>query len=233
MSARPGWQYAHTLTVAVRAYCYPVRVPRVVDHRQRHREIAYAVWYVIATQGLDAVTLRAVAEEAGISVGRIQHYFTNKDAMIREACREMVTAAEEQYRALTDDKSSVEALEALILSPIPTSDRARVATSVWHTYLALSLSDPAIAVILRDAQHGQENETVRLLSLARDQGLLQPGPDLRSTARRLVALVDGLSERVLVGAVDSSAAVQLLLSELARLADQNVADSVDKQGIPP
>lgn len=69
-------------------------VPRQVDHAQRRTEISHAVWAVVARNGLDAVSLRTVAAEAGISAGRVQHYFATKDEMVLEAAREMARAAE-------------------------------------------------------------------------------------------------------------------------------------------
>ena len=44
------------------------------------------------------IPLRAVAEAGGVSIGRIQHYFPSKAALIREGCAQMVAAAEGKYR---------------------------------------------------------------------------------------------------------------------------------------
>ncbi|NLZ97477.1 MAG: TetR family transcriptional regulator, partial [Micrococcus sp.] len=50
-------------------------MPKIVDHEQRRRELAQAIWSIIALRGLSAVTLRSVAAEAGVSMGTVQHYF--------------------------------------------------------------------------------------------------------------------------------------------------------------
>ncbi|WP_226346735.1 TetR family transcriptional regulator C-terminal domain-containing protein [Agilicoccus flavus] len=76
-------------------------MPRQVDHAQRRSEISHAVWAVVARNGLDAVSLRTVAAEAGISAGRVQHYFATKDEMVLEAAREMARAAELAARGRT------------------------------------------------------------------------------------------------------------------------------------
>ena len=57
-------------------------MPKQVDHQARRQEIADAVLRLAASQGLDAVTLRHVAAEAGVSMGRVQHYFATKDEML-------------------------------------------------------------------------------------------------------------------------------------------------------
>ena len=48
----------------------------------RREEIIKAFLDVVAEKGLEAATVRAVAESAEMSVGLIHHYFTNKEEMI-------------------------------------------------------------------------------------------------------------------------------------------------------
>ena len=44
-----------------------------------------ALWRITRRQGWDAISLRNVAAEAGVSMGMVQHYFTTKDQMLRFA----------------------------------------------------------------------------------------------------------------------------------------------------
>jgi AcrR family transcriptional regulator len=48
-------------------------MPKVVDHEQRRGELAAAVWSLASREGLEAVTVRRVAEEAGWSTGALVH----------------------------------------------------------------------------------------------------------------------------------------------------------------
>ncbi|MGH3910171.1 MAG: TetR/AcrR family transcriptional regulator, partial [Pseudonocardiaceae bacterium] len=57
-------------------------MPKRVDHRARRTQIADALMRVAATKGLQAVSLRHVAHEAGVSAGMVQHYFRTKDEMM-------------------------------------------------------------------------------------------------------------------------------------------------------
>src|SRR5690625_2815459 len=77
-------------TEASCSYCKVARMPRIVDHAARRTEIVYALWAVIHEKGLDSVSFRAVAEAAGVSIGRIQHYFASKEELKigRASCRE-------------------------------------------------------------------------------------------------------------------------------------------------
>ena len=41
-------------------------MPKIVDHEARRAELAEAVWRLASRDGLEAVTLRGVAAEAGL-----------------------------------------------------------------------------------------------------------------------------------------------------------------------
>lgn len=49
---------------------------------ETQRRIIQAVWSVMATKGLAALTVRLVAQEAGISHAMVHYHFTNKDDLI-------------------------------------------------------------------------------------------------------------------------------------------------------
>lgn len=205
----------------MRLHCYNGCVPRVVDHEERRREITHAVWYLIATRGIEAVTQRAVAAEAGVSVGRIQHYFSSKEEMVRHGCRAMIDAAADAYGEHTSDVGPVEALRELVTRTIPRTDVFRIATTVWYAYLAKSVDDPEIAAILREAKRGEEEEAARLLGAAQHAGQVDKGLDAGVVARRLLSTADGLAARVLIGQLAVSEAVGVLEKDLRSLLERS------------
>jgi len=68
-------------------------MPKIVDPEQRRTEIIHGLWAVIYERGIHAVTYQAVAQAAGVSVGRIQHYFDSKQDLVHAGCRAMVEGA--------------------------------------------------------------------------------------------------------------------------------------------
>ena len=46
-------------------------MPKVVDHAVRRAELVDAAWRVIAEEGLEAATMRRIAEAAGCTTGRV------------------------------------------------------------------------------------------------------------------------------------------------------------------
>lgn len=202
-------------------------MPRQVDHAQRRRQIAEAVWSVVASRGLDAVSLREVAAEAGVSMGRVQHYFGSKDAMVLHACRAMAEVAYE--RAVggaspdTDIASTAgthaprQAVRDVLLLGIPHDDAHRRGAGVWFAFVVKAAVWPELAAVVRDQLVGAHTFLASALEAARGAGHLAPGIDPTGEAVALLALADGLVLRVMTGALDPDTAVAVVDSHLGRV----------------
>ncbi|WP_431043099.1 TetR/AcrR family transcriptional regulator [Streptomyces sp. P1-3] len=69
------------------------------DPQRRIEEIAAATERVIAARGIEGLTHRAVAEEAGVPLGATTYHFATKDDLIEAALRRSV----DRYAAYLDD----------------------------------------------------------------------------------------------------------------------------------
>lgn len=189
-------------------------MPRIVDHDQRRREIVRALWAVIHERGIPGVTLRAVAQEAGISIGRIQHYFTSKDELVLAGCRAIIGSAEQAYledggdtgpaRVAVTPAEARDRLEDLVVHLVPAAPATRLGAGVWFAYVAQAAVDPRIADVIAEAMGGTRTLAAGLVAMAR--GLDEAGDEERRAALALVALADGLAQRVVAGALDSAEA---------------------------
>lgn len=188
---------------------YACPVPKLVDHDVRRREIAQAVWAVIAERGIEGVTLRSVAAEAGVSVGRIQHYYASREELVRDSCRELLKAATQRFEAV-DDTTPVEKLRRLVLGRIPTTPEFAIGTSIWLAYEAKSVDDPVIAELVQRGHAGGVQEAAALLS---EYGVA----DASAVALRLMATAEGLAIRVLVGGLEPRGATELLENLIAEV----------------
>ena len=188
---------------------YACPVPKLVDHDVRRREIAQAVWAVIAERGIEGVTLRSVAAEAGISVGRIQHYHASREELVRDSCRELLKMATQRFEA-ADDATPAERLRRLVLGRIPTTPKFAIGTSIWLAYEAKSVDDPVIAELVQRGHAGGVRETAALLG---ECGVT----DAPAVALRLMATAEGLAIRVLVGGLEPRGAIELLENLIAEV----------------
>jgi len=196
-------------------------VPRVVDHEARRRQIAEAVWAVIALRGLEAVSLREVASQAGVSMGMVQHYFRSKDAMLLFACEHIVERADEMAAAMTagsDDPASPRTIIRNVLTlGVPLREEERLATGVWFAFVTRAVIDEELAALIRRSWSGTHDLMVGQLHRAQERGEVAVDVDVERAAIALVALIDGLVSHVMVGHYttdEAMAAVDLHLDHL-------------------
>ena len=95
----PVWTYEHLKCTIVRMMPQglvkpvPATLPQA---ERRRRSILDATLRVISSGGVDAVTHRRIAAEAGVALGSTTYYFASREELVRQAFRhyiEEVTAA--------------------------------------------------------------------------------------------------------------------------------------------
>jgi AcrR family transcriptional regulator len=187
-------------------------MPRVVDHEERRAQVAAAVWRVVSAEGLEAVTVRRVATETGMSTSVVSHYFAGKDDLLRLAFRLVVdrgrARAEAEARAAGGGRA-----RALLVTGLPLDAERRTEARVWFSFLGLALTRPDLAA----EQHGAYRAWRGALAAAlRAEGLAE-GLDAEAEAAALIALVDGLAVQAAFAPRQLPPARQLALLD-ARLA---------------
>jgi AcrR family transcriptional regulator len=128
-------------------------VPKRVDHEERRRQIAGALLRVAAERGLHATGMREVAAEAGVSLRLVQYYFGTKEELMLFATQQLAARFAERGMArisrLKETRSPVhprDVIAAILAEGLPADDEMRTFYVVYTAYLALSLTDPALAI---------------------------------------------------------------------------------------
>lgn len=188
-------------------------MPKKVDHEQRRREITDAVWRIAADDGLEAVSLGKVATVAGVSKGRVQHYFACRDEMLAYATRRLRERVEARVAARVQAAPGTPraALRALLLALLPADDASRTDELVAQAFFLRALKDPAIAerfhaghTLITDAL------TDRLRALPGDL-------DAPAEARILLALATGLATALVLGQITPAEAEAAVDRQLDRV----------------
>ena len=196
-------------------------MPKWVDHRERRRQIAEAVWRITALRGLESVSLRDVAAEAGVSMGMVQHYFKTKDSMILFACEYMVELAEQGAQELIATSPDPEAPRSVIRSvfaqTLPLEEEQRVGTGVWLAFLTRAVVDADLATFVRRAWDGTHDLVAGQIRSAQEKGEVSPGLDPEQEALTLISLVDGLVSHLMVGHYSAQEALDAVDIQLDRL----------------
>jgi AcrR family transcriptional regulator len=194
-------------------------MPRQTDHDARRRRIAEALWRVATSQGLDAVSLRHVATEAGVSMGQVQHYFRTKDEMLGFALDAISERVAERIgrrvTALAGAAKPDALVRAILVEMLPLDEDRRLEAYVGFAFLTRAVVQPTIAEGLR-RQHRQLREFVaEQIRAARPAGAADVDPNPEAVA--LLALVDGISALLLADAGAQAAALAAFDGHLRRL----------------
>ena len=194
-------------------------MPRKVDHDERRRHIVGALLRIAGTQGLDAVSMREVAQEAGVSLGAVQHYFASKDAMLLHALEQWLNldvhrsfAERIRARVVREPAATpLATLRAVAAEYLPHDDATSLEARVGLAFQSRAAVTPALAAALVPAYTGFV-DTLR--------GILQHNGrplDPDTAARELAALLDGLRHPVLIGALPYADALSIVDGHLTRL----------------
>jgi AcrR family transcriptional regulator len=184
-------------------HCYSSLMPRQVDHDTRRRLIAEALWRVASRYGLDAVSLRHVAAEAGVSMGMVQHYFTTKDDMLRFALETIGERAAQRIgqrvAALPHGSDPHALLRTVLVEMLPLDEPRHLEAHVGFAFLARAAVQQGIAERLRE-QHSQLRDFVAgQIRAAQQAGQAAAELDPDYEAVVLLSLMEGLTAHTLAG----------------------------------
>ncbi|WP_346774461.1 TetR/AcrR family transcriptional regulator [Streptomyces sp. ADI96-15] len=197
-------------------------VPKRVDHAQRRAHIIDALVSVAATDGLHAVTLRAVAAEAGMSLNLVQYYFETKAQLLHAALERLEQHSHARWstrlEGLPRPATAQTVLEAFVAEALPTDEASRAFHLVWTSYAVLAMTDPDLAAQPFVAGPDRlQRQLAEVLEQAQREGALDQRRDPNTEAAHLLALSHGVGTSVLVGQRAPDEALGILRGHLNQL----------------
>ncbi len=169
-------------------------MPKVVDHEERRAELAAAVWRLASSDGLEAVTVRRVAEEAGWSTGAVVHYFADKEEMLLLAFSTVADRVRTRLAEAAEQTTEPLGLvRAWLVEGLPTGRERQAEVRVWFAFLGLALTRPDFARAQRLTYRAWRGRVADLLRDAQEHGDIREDVDPSAAAAALVAVVDGLA----------------------------------------
>ena len=177
--------------------CMMFVMPRVVDAAERRDTFGRAALRVIAREGLGGLTMAAIAEQAGTSVGMVQHYFSSKDELLVFA-HQRVTSRFDSWLASTNLDGPVGPIvyEAL-LRILPLDRERRDEVRVRLAFSAAGANDPRLAEYQAERQNYLRRRLARAIERAKQDGEVTTDVDARMAATILGALVAGLGSQMI------------------------------------
>ncbi|HET8813614.1 MAG TPA: TetR family transcriptional regulator C-terminal domain-containing protein [Solirubrobacterales bacterium] len=173
-------------------------MPKVVDHEQRRQELVEAAWRVIADRGIDEVTVREIAREAGYSSGVLAHYFENKDDLLVHALRLSHERIYKRYEAEVEAPRRREALEAVLMDNLPLDKQRDLETRIEMSFWARSLRNKSLSEIQHQEHEFLRDLIRRLFKGSQEEEAVVADGQTDLIVDLLAALIDGISLHALL-----------------------------------
>ena len=193
---------------------------RGLSFDDRRERLAEAVWQVILERGISAVSIRTVAEQAGVATGSLRHVFPTRSELINYSAELMIQRATTRALNRTRAAGEVSGLLDLIAEFMPFDQQRRAELEVNLALIAESLAEPGL-VEIRNNAHEQLRQLCIKIVIELSAQTLSAEENLRH-ARRLHALMDGVAVHLLHQEADSETdwALEIMREELALIAAQ-------------
>lgn len=165
-------------------------MPKVVDHEERRAAVILATRSVVAAEGIDAATMRRIAEAAQCTTGRITHYFADKREVLVAVLREVHAAAGRRMAAQMRSAAPADRLQRVLEESLPLDEVRLDEWRVWLAFWGRAVGDPQ----LRDEQRTRYREWTELVAELLDRSPADP------EVEALLAVIDGIGLRATLDA---------------------------------
>jgi AcrR family transcriptional regulator len=194
-------------------------MPKVVDHDAQRVKFAEAAMSLIARHGLEGVTMRAVAAEAGLSYGSLFHYFSSKDDLLMHIVRHTSELQTHRVNAFTSQHSGLKALEHLLCDDAIITESTREDWMVWVTFLYKAALHESFAEMHAELIDGWLARIRRLLEDAQEAGEISRTLDVDFEAKAIWAYSAGIGQLSLLhsGLLPVDVQKQLISAYLEKL----------------
>jgi AcrR family transcriptional regulator len=202
-------------------------MPKRVDHDERRRTLTEALLRIASTRGLQAVTMREVAAEAGVSLRVVQYYFTDKRTLMASGPAELAARLDRRVReraaTIGTGLPPRTVLQVVLTAILPLDEQSRLDSLAWTAYYGAGLTGadwvPEVAEEALAPPNALENYLTGVVARAREAGDIAADRDPRTEVVGLLAMANGLTSSVLGTQRTADEAAAVLRYHLDRLFD--------------
>ncbi len=181
---------------------------RQANHDERRKLFAAAALAVIAREGLEGLTMRVVAKEAGFTTGALTHYFQSKDELLIAASEAGADVVRPEMDGAATGASARAALRDLLYTVLPTSPAMKAQWRFWMAFWERAAHSPQVQRVMRERYFEYTNRVATVIRRSQEQGETARSVDAETVAREIIALIDGIGVQVMIGSRRFTVAVQ-------------------------
>ena len=161
------------------------------DRTAQGEALSRAVWDVLAQQGLEKLTVRAVAAAAGCTTGLVMHRFPNRRALLLHARQLLHDTTRQRVEALEAAATSPRAaLHAVLRQGMATDPETTNWSIVWLGFLAAAVADAELIGMHRRNNRAWRQRVERLVAGAAPDW---PVDQVGAVALGLIAMTEGVA----------------------------------------
>jgi len=173
-------------------------MPKIVDHVVQRAKFAEAAIRLIARDGFEAMTMRAVAAEAGLSYGSLFHYFDSKDELLMQAVRHSTSQQTQRVNDFSTRYTGLTALKHLLCDDAIVSDSSRDDSVVWLAFLYKAALKESFSEMHDELIEGWLERIENLIRDAQKAGEVRADLDARFEAMAIWVYSAGISQQGLL-----------------------------------
>lgn len=165
----------------------------------RRAQIIHSAVVVVARDGADRAKLKDIADEAGVSLGLVQHYFRTRANLMGVAFQTMMDLSSRNWMALEQSGADpmvrlVAGLRLHVYGPAPFETRWGFWVELW----AIARRDPETSRTAHDVYARWSSPFVEAVSALSPDLPADRNRPARDVAVEILGLIDGLAVRALV-----------------------------------
>jgi AcrR family transcriptional regulator len=180
------------------------RIPQQRRSRELVAAIRQAALLILEESGPDALTTNRIAERAGVSIGSLYHYFSNKEAIVAEIYEGLIQGEMERAAALTAEAERLQSLppaDAIRLLVEMSTERHRRFLGIHRAFYQEHGREIDFANRIESGEKSYRDQAIEWIRLVLGR---HRGPLVVSDTDRAAELIVHIVDATLIRAVEHS-----------------------------
>jgi TetR/AcrR family transcriptional repressor of bet genes len=174
-------------------------MPKVVDKNAKRQMVVSLTRELIRREGIQAVSMRDIAQAAGSSTAVISHYFASKGDLLLHIYRDNLQAARERRARI--ESADLKGLLLFCDEILPLSAESRENWAISLAFTAMATTDERFAEEFRENLRFARSQFCDRLDALVTTGVIPP-LDVAWGARRLLAQLHGVATEATLDLLD-------------------------------
>jgi AcrR family transcriptional regulator len=168
------------------------------DHDARRTEIAEVACTVFLRLGLERTSLADIARELGNTTGVLRHYFANKDELLFYAKNLSFNRFHSNAIDAAAHARGIDAIRAYAAELVPITPAAIDRYKLLTMFNGSAVGDARLMKLQNQRNEMHSNHLASIIAKLQKEGELPKLLDPKMEAAGILAMIDGLADRVIM-----------------------------------